>query len=137
MKKSQTKTNWINKLKIDFEGEFDYWYDRYINSTNCEKCGKEYKDSRDRQLDHDHNTDKPRNILCHKCNHITDLQIQKDNTSGEKFISKWNSKRYTQGFKYCFRIKRDGKLVVEKTSVDLKKLVLIRDNFIKENPQYF
>ena len=88
-------------------------------------------------LDHDHNTDKPRNILCNKCNRRTDVKLRTDNTTGEKFIHKWNSKRYTQGFIYIFEIERDGKKIIKKLSVDLQKLILFRDNFIKDNPEYF
>ena len=36
--KSRKKDDWTNKLKIDFDGEFEEWYLRYINSSNCEKC---------------------------------------------------------------------------------------------------
>jgi len=49
----------------------EYWYDRYVKSEKCEVCNKEYKDSSDRCLDHDHSiTDSPnvRQIICRGCN---------------------------------------------------------------------
>ena len=65
--KSVTKSNWKNRLDIDISN-FDYWYDRYIKSYNCELCGNKYESSRKRHLDHDHETRQPRNVVCEPCN---------------------------------------------------------------------
>jgi len=34
----------------------------------CQKCGSEFKSANDKHLDHDHDTRKPRGILCMDCN---------------------------------------------------------------------
>lgn len=47
---------------------FNMLYEEYIKTTNCNHCGKEFKNSRDRQLDHDHETGLFRKIVCQSCN---------------------------------------------------------------------
>ena len=46
----------------------DEMYERYINTTNCDVCNKEFKNSMDRHLDHDHETGEMRWVLCCSCN---------------------------------------------------------------------
>tara|TARA_R110000772_G_scaffold107599_3_gene210103 strand:+ start:1385 stop:1804 length:420 start_codon:yes stop_codon:yes gene_type:complete len=48
--------------------DYSALYDRYILTTNCEWCKKEFKSSKDRCLDHNHETGEFRKIVCHKCN---------------------------------------------------------------------
>ena len=43
-------------------------YNHYIATTHCECCLKEFSSSRDRCLDHDHETGEYRQILCSSCN---------------------------------------------------------------------
>ena len=43
-------------------------YDRYINTHCCDVCNKEFKNSLDRHLDHNHDTGDFRQILCRACN---------------------------------------------------------------------
>ena len=134
--KKDCKYNWI-KYKIKFNDNFDEWYLRYINSKECEKCNEPYKNSRDRCMDHDHKTGEPRNILCRECNRKTGKIINKNNTTGEQYICKSKDKRYSQGFRYIFVIKRNDIIIISKWSVDLEKLIKYRDEWIKDNPQYF
>jgi hypothetical protein len=51
---------------------FDELYDKYINCENCEECNIELIQgifgANKRCLDHDHETGKFRNVLCHLCN---------------------------------------------------------------------
>tara|TARA_R100000541_G_scaffold26205_1_gene35744 strand:- start:49 stop:381 length:333 start_codon:yes stop_codon:yes gene_type:complete len=51
---------------------FDELYETYLYHTNCEECKVELtigkRCSTSKCLDHDHETGKFRNILCHACN---------------------------------------------------------------------
>ena len=42
----------------------------------CSHCDKEFKNSRDRNLDHDHETGLFRAIVCHRCN-VRDFYIRR------------------------------------------------------------
>lgn len=39
------------------------------NKEKCEICNKTFKSTKDKHIDHCHNTDKIRGILCTNCNH--------------------------------------------------------------------
>jgi hypothetical protein len=47
---------------------FDELYTIYLNCTNCMVCDKKFKNTRDRCLDHSHETGLYRNVLCQSCN---------------------------------------------------------------------
>jgi len=114
---------------------FDELYNRYIYSSQCEKCQTPYKNIKYRHMDHCHITGEFRNILCKKCNTM-DRQVIDTNT-GYKNIVKINENTYKLG--YCFRIQisRQGKLVFNKERSTLEKAIEIRDKFISDNPEYF
>jgi len=48
--------------------DFDELYEVYIKTMNCGHCAKEFPNTRDRCLDHDHETGSFRAIVCKKCN---------------------------------------------------------------------
>ena len=59
----------MNKWKLrGVKDVNDEMYDKYINSTCCEVCNTEFKNSSDRCLDHNHTTGEFRYILCRSCN---------------------------------------------------------------------
>ncbi len=89
--KTKTKYNW-KKLGIKIE-DYNYWYNRYINSTNCELCNSVYKNNRDRQLDHNHENGLPRNIICIKCNRRRIDNKQYKSKLGLRYITK-NGNQY-------------------------------------------
>ena len=113
-------------------------YQRYIYSSRCELCGKEYKNSKDRCLEHEHDPTKPnfRNIVCTKCN-LQKKDVKIFSNTGEKFIHKCKNKKMKQGFYYVIRIYRDGKNVLITTRNTLEKAIIVRDNFIKEHPEIY
>jgi len=43
-------------------------YNDYIATTHCECCSKEFSSSKDRHLDHDHETGEFRWVICRNCN---------------------------------------------------------------------
>ncbi len=66
-KKSTTLAHWKNSGLID--DNMDEIYDKkYLPATHCEVCRKEFENSYDRCMDHDHETGLFRQILCRRCN---------------------------------------------------------------------
>jgi hypothetical protein len=48
--------------------DFDMLYQEYIKTTKCDHCGKDFKSTKDRCLDHDHSTGLFRAVVCQNCN---------------------------------------------------------------------
>lgn len=50
-------------------GDLHHLYDNfYINETHCWVCSSEFKNSKDRCMDHDHITGDFRQTICQRCN---------------------------------------------------------------------
>ena len=64
-KKTRAMADWRSSGVKDVNDEL---YDKYINTHCCDVCNKEFKNSTDRCLDHDHTTGEFRQILCRACN---------------------------------------------------------------------
>ena len=64
--KYQTINNW--KFSGVIYHDFDELYEVYIKTMNCWHCNKEFVSTRDRCLDHNHETGAFRAIVCQKCN---------------------------------------------------------------------
>ena len=64
--KSYTINNWKQNGVI--YDEFDDLYEIYIKTMECGHCKKEFKNKRDRHLDHCHETGLFRKIICRRCN---------------------------------------------------------------------
>ena len=125
--KSICKASWrYMGLITTSKEELDEIYDRYINSTHCEKCGNEYKSTNDRQMDHSHTIhDKYgwfRNVLCRSCNGKRG-KIQTNNTSGYPNIYKHPNKNCAQGYYYDFNVNIDGKSKTIKSSTNKELLI--------------
>lgn len=135
--KTYMKNSWKQKGMKFTEEDFEYIYNQYIRATNCDLCNKEFKNTKDRHLDHNHETGDIRNIVCQSCNHRKeDNKIRSDNTSGYKNICKYKDNGCKQGFIWEFQVYKDGRQKKIKQSVDIDKLVAFRDKWLLDNPYY-
>jgi len=67
--KSQKIGHWKYQgmiLQKNQDWESIYYY--VVSLDNCEECNKYFKNTRDRHLDHDHQTGFIRNVVCCSCN---------------------------------------------------------------------
>ena len=136
--KKDTKSKWRNTYDpplICTDEEFEVIYDRYIHCSKCELCDEVFKTSLHRRLDHCHQTGKFRNIVCPKCNGRK-IDNKNQGCIDERYISK-SFRKARNYYQYTFELRRNNKQIVCKRNKDLDKLIKIRDEWIKNNPQYF
>jgi len=132
--KYQTIWKWKKNGLVAGEHEMQIIYTRYINAEFCEICNKEFLTTRDRHMEHSHETGKFRNICCNHCNQLkSDVKMKSNNTSGYKGICKDYGKTYKQGFTWVFSAVVDGKQKGIKRSVNLEKLIEFAEKWKKEN----
>ena len=63
--KTQTLCKWKRIGVIN--DNLEEIYETYINTTECNHCGKVFESTRDRHLDHCHETGLFRKIVCRRC----------------------------------------------------------------------
>tara|TARA_R110000823_G_scaffold102209_1_gene219262 strand:- start:864 stop:1391 length:528 start_codon:yes stop_codon:yes gene_type:complete len=81
--KSKMISTWKHKGVV--YNNFDTLYQHYIETLNCEWCGKVFENTRERHLDHDHSTGAFRLVVCHKCNiHDSYLKYPSGHTKEDK-----------------------------------------------------
>ena len=132
--KSFTLKNWKYIGLIESDEFIQALYQRIIVATNCEICNKEFKSSKDRQMEHDHLTGRFRNIVCSSCNCLkSDVKMRSHNTSGYKGICKQNDTSCKQGFHWRFKAYVNGKKKTIKSSVDFYELVAFAEAWKIEN----
>ena len=130
--KSRTLYNW--KIKGLVHDNPEALYDEYIYLTNCDLCGIPYKNLRDRQMEHSHETGEFRNFVCRSCNMLkSDVKMKSNNTSGYVGISKYKDKTCKQGFFWRFEATINGKSKIIKSSVDLGKLIEFSEKWKIDN----
>jgi len=127
-KKHYDKSNW-KRSGIIFEDQFENVYADYEKQTNCESCWKTFKDSKDKQLDHDHNnttTYNVRGIVCNSCNQ-------------RRYDRKWTSNTGERHIYLCvhkmfnFKIEVCKEKIVNKYFNNLNDAIIFRDEFLKNN----
>lgn len=64
--KSKMICNW-KRIGI-IHDNFDTLFEEYVAITACQYCHKPFKSTKDRCVDHDHDTGQMRLIVCQKCN---------------------------------------------------------------------
>ena len=134
--KSNCRSCWKNRGMI-FVDDYHFWYvyNEYIHATHCDLCDKLFPNTRDRQLDHCYDTGDPRNIVCNRCNSLRkDNKLQSNNKTGERDISKCKHKKYKNGYCFCAKITRNGKIILLKRRNTIEAAIKCRDEFIAANP---
>ena len=128
--KSRTIWSWKRYgIKFYDKKDEDYIYDYYINTHNCENCNKVFLNTIDRQLDHCHLLNEIRGVICQKCNNRTLENCAK--------VTKKINKKAIKGFYWVFKLKRDGKVIVHKTSKNKEAVEEFRANWIDDNLDLF
>ena len=139
-KRHKTDKRWDwEKLGMIFVDDYHFWYvyNEYIHATNCDLCDKLFTKSRDRQLDHDHETGEIRNIVCCRCNLIRkDNKPRKTNT-GYDNIHKRKDNNYKMGYCFEIRIERDGIRLIATKRKTLEEAIKCRDDFIAAHPEIY
>ena len=67
--------------------DYDELYEIYIKTMKCNHCNKDFKNTTDRQMDHDHSTGLFRKIVCRACN-LNDSYIKYPNGFDKKQYKK-------------------------------------------------
>lgn len=129
---SKTICQWKLKGLLETRERMEEIYWIRESSTECEKCGKEFKSPNDRCMDHCHDTGRFRNILCNSCN-AKRCKISKNNKSGYLNICKISSKTMKHGFTWVFQVYIDGKEKYIKSSKDLEYLNEFAIKWRKDN----
>tara|TARA_S200002703_G_C3595130_1_gene182824 strand:- start:51 stop:428 length:378 start_codon:yes stop_codon:yes gene_type:complete len=113
----QTFTNKLKRWKEMGLISDDYLtiYNRWKDSTNCEKCGHDYS-YWTKCMDHCHSTGEFRAILCHNCN-MNDNSRNKSgypNISYDKNSNLWRYQKCVKKIKYQVTFKTKNEAIIYK-----------------------
>ena len=105
---------WRWKQRGIISDDWDKLYQRYLDTTHCERCNVELVlgnlGSNKKAIDHNHVSGEVRYICCHSCNMNTEKMTYKNNKLTEKnitlnkrgryvFRKQVNGKKYSKNFK--------------------------------------
>ena len=122
----RTISKWKQQgLLCDSPEDYLTIYYHYLCSTNCEKCNKEFDNTKhnDKHMDHNHSTGQYRNILCHYCN----VNDNSRNTSGTPNIG-WDKSRK----KWVYQRKINGKCHMKRFNTK-EEAIAYKIEYEKEN----
>tara|TARA_R110002153_G_scaffold16712_1_gene58797 strand:+ start:39 stop:548 length:510 start_codon:yes stop_codon:yes gene_type:complete len=102
--KSDTISRW--RCNNVIYHNFDELYEVYIKTMNCQHCGKEFPNTKDRHLDHDHETGMFRKIVCNGCNN-NDRYINYPNGYDKKKAKQINYEKHKHKHKDKLQKYRD------------------------------
>ena len=130
--KVRMKAKWKHRgLIMD---NFEEIYQKYIYATHCELCNKEFKSTKERVMEHNHETGEFRNICCVSCNQKkADVLFTRNTLSGYKGISRQTDKGCIQGYYWYFSVTLNGKRKTIKNSTDLEFLIKFAEDWKKKN----
>ena len=120
---------------------YDELYEVYIKIMECQHCNKAFKTSRDRCLDHDHETGLFRKIVCRGCN-VLDSYIKYPNGYSRQEYNQANKekfKEYYQEYKQANkeRIKERDKQKIEcECGSIVRRSDIARHNRTKKHSDY-
>ena len=102
--KSNTICNWKRSGLIYHN--FDELYETYIKTMKCDHCKKEFPNTKDRCMDHCHETGLFRKIVCQRCN-AKDMYIRfPDEIPSEQERDKIKHKKYRENNRDKIKEKR-------------------------------
>ena len=134
-KSRQQLANW-RAAGIRF-GEKNYMfpvvYNDYKSQTNCECCGKPFKNKFDKTLDHDHGIENEyniRGIICRSCN-LRREDYAFSNNTGVRNVYRVKCGNYIV---YYVVFNVEGENLLTKTFSKLECAVKCRDEFVAKNP---
>ena len=127
METKRSKNNTISEWRCSgvVYNDFDELYYTYIRTLNCSHCNKEFKNSLDRCLDHDHSTGLFRAIVCRGCN-IHDRYINYPEGYDNKLYYKKNKEKIAKKKKEYGEVNKEriaeaGKIYREKNKEIIKE----------------
>ena len=78
-KKSTRIGKWKHRgVTLQFHQDWDSVYKSYIECEYCDECEVKFKNSKNRHLDHCHETGYIRNIICCRCNRLRGIEDAKN-----------------------------------------------------------
>lgn len=69
---------------------FDTLFEEYVATTACQHCHTPFKSTRDRCVDHDHETGQVRLIVCQKCNAMDSYINYPDGYDRKQFLAEYH-----------------------------------------------
>ena len=125
--KSNTLNNW-KRYGLIYHN-FDELYETYIKTMNCGHCKKEFPNTKDRCMDHCHETGLFRKIVCQRCN-AKDMYIRfPDEIPSEQERDKIKHKKYRENNRDKIKEKRQK----NKDKINEQRRKKYQENIEKKN----